>query len=129
MNPSANYDVVIYGATGFTGRLVAEYMNATYGVSKDVSWAMAGRSLDKLKAGDQPTLARFITGIEGNALPEKLHKALLAEAEKLDQVPVLGITGTGGAGKSSLTDEIVLRILHDLKEVRVAIISSDPSRR
>jgi len=49
MNPSANYDVVIYGATGFTGRLVAEYMNATYGIGKDVSWAMAGRSLDKLK--------------------------------------------------------------------------------
>jgi methylmalonyl-CoA mutase len=45
------------------------------------------------------------------------------------KVPVVGITGTGGAGKSSLTDEIILRILHDLKDVQVAIISCDPSRR
>ncbi|MEO1039042.1 MAG: saccharopine dehydrogenase NADP-binding domain-containing protein [Pseudomonadota bacterium] len=40
------FDVIIYGATGFTGRLVAEYLNQHYG--KDVSWAMAGRSADKL---------------------------------------------------------------------------------
>ena len=43
------FDVVIYGATGFTGRLVAEYMNNTYGVGGDVKWAMAGRSETKLK--------------------------------------------------------------------------------
>lgn len=42
------FDVIIYGATGFTGRLVAEYMDAEYG--KDVRWAMAGRSLKKLKS-------------------------------------------------------------------------------
>jgi short subunit dehydrogenase-like uncharacterized protein len=41
-------DIVVYGATGFTGRLVAEYLNNTYGVNQDVNWAMAGRSLDKL---------------------------------------------------------------------------------
>ena len=88
------------------------------------------QSLDKLKAGDQPTLARFITGIEGNALPEKLHKALLAEAEKLDQVPVLGITGTGGAGKSSLTDELIRRFRLDQSDrLKIAIIAVDPSRR
>jgi methylmalonyl-CoA mutase len=45
------------------------------------------------------------------------------------KTPTLGITGTGGAGKSSLTDELILRILNDLKEVKLAIISSDPSRR
>jgi len=39
------------------------------------------------------------------------------------------ITGTGGAGKSSLTDELIVRILHDLKQVRVAVLSCDPSRR
>jgi methylmalonyl-CoA mutase len=42
---------------------------------------------------------------------------------------VIGITGTGGAGKSSLTDELILRMLHDLKTIRIAIISADPSRR
>jgi methylmalonyl-CoA mutase len=44
-------------------------------------------------------------------------------------VPVIGITGTGGAGKSSLTDELILRMLHDLKDIRIAIVSADPSRR
>ncbi|TNE40044.1 MAG: saccharopine dehydrogenase [Alphaproteobacteria bacterium] len=48
MNPNAKYDVVVFGATGFTGRLVAEYLNETYGNGKDVTWAMAGRSADKL---------------------------------------------------------------------------------
>ena len=41
-------DVVVFGATGFTGRLVAEYLQSTYGVGGEVEWAMAGRSLDKL---------------------------------------------------------------------------------
>ncbi|MDM8542587.1 methylmalonyl-CoA mutase family protein [Desulfococcaceae bacterium HSG9] len=45
------------------------------------------------------------------------------------KIPVVGITGTGGSGKSSLTDELILRILHDKQEMKVAIISSDPSRR
>lgn len=43
--------------------------------------------------------------------------------------PILGITGTGGAGKSSLTDELVRRFLHDFDDKRVAIVSVDPSRR
>lgn len=44
------YDVVAYGATGFTGRLVAEHMLATYGVGRDTRWAIAGRSKAKLEA-------------------------------------------------------------------------------
>ena len=48
MNPKP-HDLIVFGATGFTGRLVAEYLHATYGVGRDVKWAMAGRSLDKLK--------------------------------------------------------------------------------
>lgn len=43
------FDVIIYGASGFTGRLVAEYMNDTYSADGDIKWAMAGRSEDKLK--------------------------------------------------------------------------------
>jgi short subunit dehydrogenase-like uncharacterized protein len=42
-------DLVVYGATGYTGKLVAEHMLKTHGVGRDVRWAMAGRSLDKLK--------------------------------------------------------------------------------
>ncbi len=50
MNPAAEFDLIVYGASGFTGRLVAEYLNARYGVGGEVSWAMAGRSADKLAA-------------------------------------------------------------------------------
>jgi short subunit dehydrogenase-like uncharacterized protein len=44
------FDIVVYGASGFTGRLVAEYVLAAYGVGRDVKWAMAGRDLGKLEA-------------------------------------------------------------------------------
>ena len=43
------FDVVVYGATGFTGRLVAEYLFGQYGVGKDLRWAVAGRSEEKLR--------------------------------------------------------------------------------
>ncbi len=46
----AEFDIIIYGASGFTGRLVAEYLVTRYGSGSDVNWAMAGRSLDKLAA-------------------------------------------------------------------------------
>jgi short subunit dehydrogenase-like uncharacterized protein len=48
MNPNAEFDVIVYGASGFTGRLVAEYLAARYGLGGEVSWAMAGRNLEKL---------------------------------------------------------------------------------
>ena len=42
------FDLIIYGASGFTGRLVAEYLNSEYGAAGDLRWAMAGRSKSKL---------------------------------------------------------------------------------
>jgi len=50
MKPTAEFDVIIYGASGYTGRLVAEYMQKQYGAGGDVKWAMAGRSEEKLAA-------------------------------------------------------------------------------
>ncbi|MDA9469578.1 saccharopine dehydrogenase family protein [Bradyrhizobium sp. CCBAU 53415] len=47
---SREFDIVVYGATGFTGQLVAEYLAAHYKDDKALKWAMAGRSLDKLKS-------------------------------------------------------------------------------
>lgn len=47
---SQDFDIVVYGATGFTGQLVAEYLAAHYKGDKSLRWAMAGRSLDKLKS-------------------------------------------------------------------------------
>src|SRR5712671_4000717 len=48
MKPSSKFDIIVYGATGFTGQLVAEYLAAHYTGKTDPKWAMAGRSLDKL---------------------------------------------------------------------------------
>ncbi|HEX7947397.1 MAG TPA: saccharopine dehydrogenase NADP-binding domain-containing protein [Phenylobacterium sp.] len=48
MNPQAEFDLIVYGATGYTGRLVAEHLAKRYGVGGEVKWAMAGRSAAKL---------------------------------------------------------------------------------
>ncbi|MDQ0465504.1 short subunit dehydrogenase-like uncharacterized protein [Caulobacter ginsengisoli] len=48
MKAQAEFDIIVYGASGFTGRLVAEYLAKTYGIGGPVKWAMAGRSADKL---------------------------------------------------------------------------------
>ena len=48
MKPSSKFDIIVYGATGFTGQLVAEYLAAQYRGDGNLKWAMAGRSLDKL---------------------------------------------------------------------------------
>lgn len=50
MPEQRQYGIVVYGATGYTGRLVCEYLNRQYGVNGDVSWAMAGRSMEKLQS-------------------------------------------------------------------------------
>ena len=50
MRANAEFDVIVYGASGFTGRLVAEYLAQRHGVGGDLKWAMAGRSLEKLAA-------------------------------------------------------------------------------
>jgi short subunit dehydrogenase-like uncharacterized protein len=50
MNPNAEFDIIVYGSTGFTGRLVAEYLQKEYGADHSLKWAMAGRSMDKLKS-------------------------------------------------------------------------------
>ncbi len=77
--------------------------------------------------------ANFISAVqEANAKnTETLKKiiSVIAKAADKKDIPVIGLTGTGGAGKSSLTDELIIRILHDLKDVNIAIISCDPSRR
>ena len=87
------------------------------------------RELNALRAGDHRVLARIITGLESEALPPDIRDEVLRSAEASSAV-TLGITGTGGAGKSSLTDEIVRRFRLDQRDaLRIAIISIDPSRR
>ena len=86
-------------------------------------------SLDALKSGDRNALARWITTLEAGAVDAATVKAL-HELAAQKKTPSLGITGTGGAGKSSLTDELVRRFRIDQNDaLKIAIISIDPSRR
>ena len=93
----------------------------------------AALDISGLAADNKLLVANLITTLEQAKARENGHLAKFRQAlkEKIGdrKVPVVGITGTGGAGKSSLTDELILRMLHDLKDVRIAIISADPSRR
>ncbi|QJD90778.1 methylmalonyl-CoA mutase [Duganella dendranthematis] len=80
-------------------------------------------------AGRHRPLAQLITALENEKAAPALRAELLASAKDLP-VPTLGITGTGGAGKSSLTDELIRRIRLDQGDtLNIAIISIDPSRR
>ncbi|MCP4682245.1 MAG: methylmalonyl-CoA mutase family protein [Desulfobacterales bacterium] len=90
-------------------------------------------NIEALSTDNRPVIANLITKIrrlktEDNSELDHILKQL--EKKIGDRkTPVLGITGTGGAGKSSLTDEFVLRLLLDIKDIHVAIICGDPSRR
>ena len=75
------------------------------------------------------SLAQLITALENNTASSQLVEEIRTQSKKV-KVPVVGITGTGGAGKSSLTDELVRRLRLDQDDaLRVAVISIDPSRR
>ena len=85
--------------------------------------------IKNLQKKDVNTIARLITAVEN--FP-KLHKKTTSEIKDLasnSKTPVLGITGTGGAGKSSLVDELVRRFILDFENKEIAIISVDPSKR
>jgi len=86
--------------------------------------------LDELDAPGFAALARLLTGIESGLLPESLDAALEERARGAALPPVVGITGTGGAGKSSLTDEVVQRLrLDQADRLRIAVLAVDPTRR
>ncbi|QNP69661.1 cobalamin B12-binding domain-containing protein [Streptomyces roseirectus] len=86
-------------------------------------WDERPADLDAVLAGDRSALARAITGAELGKLPREFTEPARA-------VPVLGITGTGGSGKSSLTDELVRRLRLDQQDkLRIAVIAVDPTRR
>ncbi|HEX6872636.1 MAG TPA: fused isobutyryl-CoA mutase/GTPase IcmF [Micromonosporaceae bacterium] len=84
--------------------------------------------LDSIDLSDPVVLARSITMLEAGAMPEQVRHRL-AEAAAGRAVPVLGITGTGGSGKSSLTDEVVRRLRLDQQDkLSVAVLAIDPTR-
>ncbi|MER6505540.1 fused isobutyryl-CoA mutase/GTPase IcmF [Nonomuraea sp. NPDC001636] len=88
-------------------------------------------SVEAVLSGDQAALARAITFMESGRAPAELAEGLKA-AVAVQERParVLGITGTGGSGKSSLTDELVRRFRVDNDDkLRIAILAIDPTRR
>jgi methylmalonyl-CoA mutase len=116
-------------AMGLLGMIEDLVGRADFDLSKKLP-----KTLAKLKKGDRGALARLITGLEAGTLSKAMRKDLTALAKKRTSVneagvPVVGITGTGGAGKSSLTDEVVRRLRTDQPDMKIAIIAVDPSRR
>ncbi|SDE18404.1 fused isobutyryl-CoA mutase/GTPase IcmF [Nocardioides lianchengensis] len=92
-------------------------------------WSGKQVGADQVISGDRFAIARAITGAEGGRLPADMVAAL-RDAAAAHTTPVLGITGTGGSGKSSLTDELVRRFRVDQQDkLRVAVIAVDPTRR
>ena len=85
--------------------------------------------INKIQKKDCNTIARLISAVENYPKENSDTIKLVKENAKKSQTPVLGITGTGGAGKSSLVDELVRRFILDFKNKDIAIISVDPSKR
>ncbi len=87
-------------------------------------------TLDGVAAGNRCDLARLITALEAGVATDTLRTDLARRTGETRVVPVLGITGTGGSGKSSLTDELIRRFrLDQADQLRIAVIAVDPSRR
>ncbi|MBS41843.1 MAG: methylmalonyl-CoA mutase [Nocardioides sp.] len=92
-------------------------------------WGSGATTAEQVLSGDRAAVARAITGAEQGRLGDDLRAAIRAAADS-STAPVLGITGTGGSGKSSLTDELVRRLRVDQQDkLRVAVVAVDPTRR
>ena len=112
------------GLAGMIGEMVMRCDRDLTGFSPQDMQAIEGHGEMNWRA-----LAQLITALENDKASPALVEAIRAQAAT-KKIPVLGITGTGGAGKSSLTDELIRRLRLDQDDqLRVAVISIDPSRR
>jgi len=112
---------------GLVGMIDDMIERCSLGAYSDVTVAAAELSGEN----GRNNLARLITAIERDELNPEQQSSLREQAQFLSNtVPVLGITGTGGAGKSSLTDELIRRFRQDsADELKIAVLAIDPTRR
>ncbi len=97
--------------------------------SCDHDLAISTPDPDAVIAGHVPSLARALTVLEAGRAPQQWRERILSAAADR-HAPVLGITGTGGSGKSSLTDELLRRFRIDQEDkLRIAVLAIDPTRR
>jgi len=85
--------------------------------------------MERVRQGDKRALAQVITLAESEHPAFREVSSALESVAQAKTIPVLGITGTGGAGKSSLTDELVRRFLNHYSDKRIAILSVDPTKQ
>ncbi len=85
--------------------------------------------IEKIKFEDEKSIAQMISAVENFSDEKPELVSALKEKSKNFKIPIIGITGTGGAGKSSLTDELVRRFLRANPNKKIAIISVDPSKK
>jgi methylmalonyl-CoA mutase len=112
------------GLAGMIGEMVMRCDQDITGYAPNEVTAIQGHSEMQWRA-----LAQLITAVENGKAEPALLEAIREQAA-CSKTPVLGITGTGGAGKSSLTDELIRRFRLDQDDaLRIAVISIDPSRR
>ena len=91
---------------------------------------VAALDLEKLRAGDPSQLARAITAAESRRGAAGAELRAVLESAAVNPAPVVGFTGTGGAGKSSFVDELVRRFRMDFGDSRrIAVLSIDPTRK
>jgi len=108
------------GLVGMIASMVAEC---------DVSLTDDIPVLDAVLAGHERELARAVTLLEGGSAPAGWLEKIQAAAAQVS-TPVLGITGTGGSGKSTLTDELLRRFRTDQEgKLRIAVVAVDPTKR
>jgi isobutyryl-CoA mutase len=115
------------GLQGMINEMLAECDYPTVSVE-------SAEELEKLEAGEVNSIAKLITLAEHGVGLEKeaaaAAESLMERIKTLEKTaPVIGITGTGGAGKSSLTDELIRRFINEIPEKKVAILSVDPTKQ